>query len=90
VSKKYPLALVLLLVGGCALFPLSEADCRPASWRQRGYDDGYFGNFPQNMRLAQECGRRGIQVAEAEYLEGWRVGYDEWDRLMGSFKKMSR
>ena len=78
-----------LLLAGCALVPLTEADCRPASWKQRGYDDGYFGNFPQNMRLVQECGRMGIQVAEAEYLEGWRVGYDEWDRLMGSFKKMS-
>jgi hypothetical protein len=42
--------LYVLLLGGCALFPLSEADCRPASWRQRGYDDGYFGSFPQDLR----------------------------------------
>ena len=39
------------------------------------------------MRLAQECVRYGIQVAQAEYLAGWRVGYDEYDRLIGSFKK---
>jgi hypothetical protein len=83
-------ALILcLLLSGCAVFPLSEADCRPASWRQRGYDDGYFGNLPQDMRLAQECSRFGIAVPAEEYLAGWRDGYDEWDRLMGSFKKMS-
>jgi hypothetical protein len=78
--------LCVLLLGGCALFPLSEADCRPASWRQRGYDDGYFGSFPQDLRLAQECARHGIQVPSQEYQAGWRDGHDEWDRLMGSFK----
>ena len=87
---KTAIALLALLLSGCALFPLSEADCRPASWQQRGYDDGYFGNPPQNMRLAQECKRLGIEVAESEYLEGWKSGYDEWDRLIGSFRKMSR
>ena len=81
------LGLVLLL-SGCALVPLTEADCRPASWTQRGYDEGYFGNPPQDMRLAQECARFGIRVPADEYLAGWRDGYDEWDRLMGSFKKM--
>jgi len=77
--------LLLLLLAGCGVFPLSEADCRPASWRQRGYDDGYFGNLPQDLRLSEECARRfGIQVAGSEYLAGWRDGHDEWDRLMGS------
>src|SRR5687767_14828013 len=33
-------ALLALLLSGCAIFPLSEADCRPPSWQQRGYDDG--------------------------------------------------
>jgi hypothetical protein len=83
------LALLVLLCG-CAVFPLSEADCRPASWWQRGYDDGYFGNNPQDLRLTRECGRMGIQVAQSEYLAGWRDGYLEWDRLMGSFRKMNR
>jgi hypothetical protein len=80
--------LILPLLAGCALFPLTEADCRPASWRERGYNDGYFGNLPQDMRLAQECRRLGIAVAQDEYLAGWRDGYDEWDRLIGSFRKM--
>ena len=84
-------ALILLsLLGGCALWPLGEADCKNVNWQQRGYDDGYFGNPPQDLRLARECSRFGIQVSEAEYLKGWRAGYDEWDRLMGSMKKMSR
>ena len=73
-----------LLISACALFPLSEADCRPASWQQRGYDDGYFGHPPQNIRLARECRRFAVQVAENEYLRGWHDGHDEWDRLMGS------
>lgn len=80
-----PLAL---LASGCALFPVSEADCRPASWRQRGYDDGYFGNNPQDLRLIQECSRFGVQVNQGEYLSGWRDGHDEWDRLMGSMDFM--
>ena len=78
------LALLALLLSGCAIFPLSEADCRPASWQQRGYDDGYFGNPPQDLRLVQECRRFGVQVAQSDYLRGWRDGHDEWDRLMGS------
>ena len=76
-------ALVLLL-SGCAIFPVREADCRPASWQQRGYDDGYFGNPPQDMRLIAGCRRFGVEVPQSEYLEGWRAGHDEWDRLMGS------
>jgi len=76
--------ILLLLLSGCALAPLSEADCRPTSWKQRGYDDGYFGNPPQDLRLAQECGRYGVAVPQNEYLDGWRDGHDEWDRLMGS------
>jgi hypothetical protein len=87
---KTAITLLAGLLSGCALFPLSEAECRPASWQQRGYNDGYFGNLPQDLRLAQECERFGIQVPSAEYLAGWRAGYDEWDRLIGSFRKMSR
>jgi hypothetical protein len=78
------LALLALLLPGCALMPLSEADCKPASWRERGYTDGYFGNPPQDLRLVPECARFGVRVDQDEYLKGWRDGYDEWDRLMGS------
>ncbi len=84
------LILCCLLLAGCALFPVSEAECRPASWQQRGYDDGYFGHLPQDMRFSQECARFGVQVAQNEYLAGWRAGYDEYDRLRGSLKNRSR
>lgn len=87
---KIAMALLPLVLSGCALFPVSEAECRPASWQQRGYHDGYFGNIPQDLRLVQECERYGVQVAQAEYLAGWRAGYDEYDRLIGSFKNRSR
>jgi len=83
--------LAACVLAGCALFPLGEADCRVADWRQRGYDDGYAGHPPQDMRLASECRERfGVEVNGAEYLAGWRDGHDEWDRLMGSFFNRSR
>ncbi len=78
-------ALLLLLLGGCALFPLSETDCKPASWRDRGYADGFGGHPRQDLRLVPECRERfGVEVARDEYLAGWQDGYDEWDRLIGS------
>jgi len=77
------IAAVALLLSGCAVFPLSEADCRPASWRQVGYDDGYFGNIVQVVRFIQECRRYGFEVMHAENLEGWADGYLEWDRRTG-------
>lgn len=80
--------LLALAMSGCALFPISEADCKPASWRQKGYDDGYFGNSPQHYRLIAECPRFGIKVDQEQYLAGWRDGHDEWDRLMGSMDFM--
>jgi len=82
---------LLALLGGCALFPLSEADCKPASWSSRGYADGFGGHPPQDMRLVPECRKRfGTEVAQVEYLAGWKDGHDEWDRLMGSMRKHSQ
>jgi Protein of unknown function (DUF2799) len=73
----------LLALGACASF--SESECRSMDWRARGYEDGYFGNRPQDLRLAQVCGRYGVRVPEAEYFAGWRDGHDEWDRIIGSY-----
>jgi len=78
------LAMTFLLLTGCAIFPLTEADCKPASWERRGYADGFGGHPPQDLRLARECGRLGIPIPQSEYLKGWRDGYDEWYRLIGS------
>src|SRR5262245_59981856 len=84
------LVLVTVLLSGCAGFIYSEADCKKADWRALGYDHGYFGSTPQITRLQYDCGSHGIAVAETEYFAGWKDGYDEWDRLIGSHRKMGR
>ena len=74
-----------LVLAGCALFPLSEAECKPASWRNVGYADGWSGTHPQDLRLVPECRRRyGVEVDREAYLQGWADGHDEWDRTQGS------
>jgi hypothetical protein len=83
--------MVLVMAGGCALVPLGEADCKAADWRQRGYEHGFSGFGPQDMRLIPECRERfGVEIARDEYLEGWRLGYNEWDRLMGASMRRNR
>jgi hypothetical protein len=80
-----------ILAAGCALFPLGEADCRPPNWRQVGYAHGYGGHLPQDLRLQSECRERyGAEIDQTAYLQGWRDGYDEWDRLIGSMRNRSR
>lgn len=76
------------LLASCALFPLSEADCKPASWKERGYADGFSGSYAQDVRMIPECKRLyGVDVPQEEYLAGWREGHNEWDRLIGSFDR---
>jgi hypothetical protein len=85
--KATSLALLAAL-SGCALFPLSEAECKGVNWQQRGYADGYGGHPQQYSRLSSECKQRyGVDVDQAAYFKGWRDGYDEWDRLWGSMDK---
>jgi hypothetical protein len=82
--------LLTALLAGCALAPLQEADCRSGDWRGRGYADGYAGAHPQDMRLIPECrSRYGMEIDRAEYLKGWEAGHDEWERLIGSRKKVN-
>ena len=83
---RLPIFTVLLLTG-CALFPLTEADCKGVSWQQRGYNEGFAGHPPQYMRLASECTRFGVEVSEADYYKGWQDGRFEWERLMGSMRR---
>ena len=82
------LALVLLpFVASCALLPLSEAECKPASWRESGYAHGFGGSHMQDLRLVPECRERyGVTVDVEQYAAGWREGHQEWDRLIGSFQ----
>ena len=74
--------LILPVVASCALFPLSEAECKPPSWRDRGYTDGFGGAFAQDLRLVPGCRERyGVTVNTEAYFEGYREGYAEYDRL---------
>lgn len=82
--------LLLALLSACALFPYEEADCRGVNWERRGYADGYAGHPQQYTRLERECPRFGVQVSEAEYFKGYRDGWDEWYRLIGSRDGMRR
>jgi hypothetical protein len=74
--------LCVLALGACATH--SESECRSMDWRARGYEDGYFGHPPQDLRLARDCGRFGVGVPD-DYLAAWRDGHDEWDRIIGSY-----
>jgi len=79
---------VAAMLSGCSLFPLQEADCRGVNWRSRGYADGLAGHPRQDLRLVPECARLyGVEVAVADYHAGWRDGYDEWYRLIGSMDR---
>jgi len=83
--RRAALFLAALPLCACALWPLGEADCKGVNWRNRGYADGFGGNPPQDLRLVPECRERfGVEVDAEQYLAGWRDGYDEWDRLIGS------
>jgi hypothetical protein len=73
-----PLLLALCALQGCA------ADCSSRNWRERGYADGFGGHPPQDLRLERHCPRQGVQFSATEYLEGWRDGHDEFDRIQGS------
>lgn len=74
-------AALLALLGGCAAWDLTEAECRGMNWYARGESDGRSGHPPQDIRLGQQCGRYGVAASETDYLKGWEVGHDEWDRL---------
>jgi hypothetical protein len=64
-------ALLILLLAGCAV------DCTEQNWRQRGYLDGFGGAFAQDLRIGPAC---GAAFSEADYMDGYREGYDEYRR----------
>lgn len=73
--RATPTVLLALALSGCA------ADCSNPNWQERGYRDGYGGHPPQDLLLVRQCASRGVQVSQADYLAGWRVGNDEHVRL---------
>jgi len=78
--------LVLLSAAACAAFELTEAECRSTNWYERGHEHGFGGHPTQIVRLRQQCARHGVEIAQRDYLEGWRIGHSEWDRLIGSMQ----
>jgi hypothetical protein len=80
--------LLAPFLAACAAFPLAEADCRSDNWGRRGYADGFGGQIPQDIRLAEECGARyGLEIDQAGYLKGYEAGYYEWERMIGSMDR---
>jgi hypothetical protein len=66
------IVLLLAFLGGCAV------DCTDQNWRERGYLDGFGGAFAQDLRIAPAC---GAAFSESQYMEGYRDGHDEYERL---------
>jgi hypothetical protein len=51
------------------------------NWQQLGYDHGFGGHPPQDLRVAQQCSKYRVVVEEADYARGWAAGNDEHIRL---------
>ncbi len=76
------LALCVLLAG-CA--PMMESECRAGDWYALGQRDAMAGLPPRIDQYAAQCGRFAVQPSEPSYMEGWQVGYTEWNhRVSGS------
>lgn len=78
--------LLALGLAACASSGLTDAECRNTNWRERGREDGRAGHPSQLVRVRQQCASRGVEIDQRAYLDGYRVGYDEWDRIMGSMR----
>jgi hypothetical protein len=78
------LALISLLLAGCAS-PLTESQCRGSNWYDRGYQDAMMGLRPGIDLYAYQCGTYQVQVPEQQYMDGWKIGYSEWNvRVSGA------
>jgi hypothetical protein len=70
--------IVCLLLGGCA--SMTEGDCRAGNWYALGERDAMAGLRPRIDQYADQCGRFAVRPAEGNYMDGWQVGYTEWNR----------
>ena len=75
------ITVLSLLVAGCA--SLTEGDCKAGNWYALGERDAMAGLPPRVDQYAAQCGAR---VADASYMEGWQVGYTEWNRRVSGSK----
>lgn len=67
----------LLLLCGCA--GLDATSCRQADWYDLGFRDAIFGMQRQEDVYHEQCGRHGVRMDVARYVQGWREGKYEAD-----------
>jgi len=76
VRKAAP--FLCLALAGCAA--MSESECRNTDWYERGRTDArVYAIQPSFGRYAKECAAYGVEPSEAAYMQGWRIGYGEWN-----------
>lgn len=74
------LLLSCIALAGCAAASMTESDCRNTDWYARGRIDArVYVIQPAVDQYARQCAAYGLQTPVAEYMEGWRVGYGEWN-----------
>jgi hypothetical protein len=66
------------LVAGCV--SMSESDCRATNWYERGAQDGLMGMQAQIDVYTHQCAAFAPKPEAQQYMDGWRVGYAEWNR----------
>lgn len=70
---KIALALIVLMVAGCA--SMSKGECQSADWQSRGLSDGRAGASPGRIQAHREaCAKAGITPDEARWRAGWAEG----------------
>lgn len=69
-----------IVLAGCAAAPMTESECRTTDWYERGRIDArVYVMQPAADQYARQCAAYGVQAPVAEYMEGWRIGYGEWN-----------
>jgi hypothetical protein len=75
-TTRLLIAAVTLSAAGCA--GMSETECRTANWYAIGEREALiYGLRPQVDQHAHACSKYGVQMAEAQYIDGWNVGQGE-------------
>jgi len=79
--RMLQIVVLSLTLAGCAA--LTEGDCRTGNWYALGERDAMAGLPPRVDQYAAQC---GPGVSAASYMDGWQVGYTEWNRRVSGSK----
>jgi hypothetical protein len=80
---RYALLACVALLGGCSA--MSQGACTGANWYELGERDGLYGIPPRIDTYAYQCARQNVNVATADYMNGWWMGNATYrDRTAGS------